>query len=77
MLQTLFPTMSLVLLLAITLGLAIWRIFNGLWSVPGPFVARFTDLWYAYRVFRGGFEKDNIELHRKYGALAPSLAVHR
>ncbi|KAJ3543615.1 hypothetical protein NM208_g3485 [Fusarium decemcellulare] len=35
--------------------------------VPGPFVARFTDLWYAWRVWKGHFEKDNIRLHEKYG----------
>ncbi|KAL2174611.1 cytochrome P450 [Thermothelomyces heterothallicus CBS 202.75] len=68
MLQVLFSATSLVLLLATALGLAIRRVFfSGLWSVPGPFVARLTDLWYAYRVLRGRFEKDNVELHRKYG----------
>ncbi|KAI3534135.1 cytochrome P450 [Colletotrichum abscissum] len=36
-------------------------------SVPGPFFARFTDLWYAWRIHQGRFEVDNIELHRKYG----------
>lgn len=73
MLQVLFSATSLVLLLATALGLAIRRVFfSGLWSVPGPFVARLTDLWYAYRVLRGRFEKDNVELHRKYGALVPA-----
>lgn len=47
---------------------ALWRtFFSRLASVPGPFLARFTDLWYAYRMYRGYFERDNLELHRKHG----------
>ena len=36
-------------------------------SIPGPFVARFTKLWFLLRVWRGRFEKDNITLHQRYG----------
>ncbi|KAB5550751.1 cytochrome P450 [Coniochaeta sp. 2T2.1] len=36
-------------------------------SVPGPFLARFTDGWYLWRVSRGQFEKDNLALHARYG----------
>lgn len=36
-------------------------------SVGGPFLARFTDLWYAWRTRVGRFEFDNLELHKKYG----------
>lgn len=36
-------------------------------SIPGPFIARFTKLWYLWRVYNGHFEQENIELHRKYG----------
>jgi hypothetical protein len=39
-------------------------------SVPSPFLARFTKLWYLWRVYNGHFEQDNIELHRKYGKKA-------
>ena len=50
------------------LVVALWRtFFSRLASVPGPFLARFTDLWYAYRLYRGYFERDNLELHRKHG----------
>jgi cytochrome P450 len=45
-------------------------------SIQGPFLARFTSLWYLQQVFEGSFEFDNIELHRKYGRvvrLAPNL----
>lgn len=38
-------------------------------SVPGPFLARFTRLWYLNEVARGHFEKTNIELHKKHGML--------
>lgn len=34
---------------------------------PGPWAAQFTNLWYGYRMARGHFEKDNMELHQKYG----------
>jgi len=49
-------------------ALSIWRaFFSGLASVPGPFLARFTDLWYTFRIYCGHFEKDNLKLHKKYG----------
>lgn len=38
-------------------------------AVPGPLGARFTRLWYLYRVRKGRFHLDNIELHRKYGSV--------
>lgn len=42
---------------------------SSLRDVPGPVATRLTDLWYLWRVRRGGFEHDNIELHRKHGEL--------
>ncbi len=36
-------------------------------SVPGPFLARFTKLWYFWHVSQGHFEQVNLDLHRKYG----------
>jgi hypothetical protein len=36
-------------------------------NVPGPFLARFSRLWYLKQVLKGNFEKTNIELHRRYG----------
>lgn len=51
---------------------ALWRtFFSPLASVPGPFLARFTDLWYAYRIYRGHFQRDNLELHKKHGMFIP------
>ena len=37
--------------------------------IPGPFLARFTDLWYFWNVRKGSFEEVNLDLHRKYGML--------
>jgi hypothetical protein len=42
-------------------------LFSPLRTIPGPTAARFTNLWYLWRVRRGAFEVDNIELHQKYG----------
>ncbi|CAA9967121.1 CypX Cytochrome P450 [Pyrenophora teres f. maculata] len=36
-------------------------------NVPGPTAARFTDLWYLWRITRDNFQRDNIELHGRYG----------
>lgn len=36
-------------------------------AAPGPQLARFTNIWQAYRMIRGDFEKQNVELHRKHG----------
>lgn len=41
--------------------------------VPGPFWARFSRTWYWRVVWRGDFEKTNIELHKKYGEKRSSL----
>ncbi|POS69688.1 cytochrome P450 oxidoreductase [Diaporthe helianthi] len=38
-------------------------------SVPGPFLARFTDVWLASRQIKGHFQIENVELHRKYGKI--------
>jgi len=36
-------------------------------DIPGPLLARITSFWYFFKVYGGRFEKENIELHRKYG----------
>lgn len=48
-------------------GFCTWR--SPLRSIPGPFTARFTKLWYFWRLWLGNFEQDNINLHRKYGPI--------
>ncbi|KAG8628055.1 hypothetical protein KVT40_003928 [Elsinoe batatas] len=37
--------------------------------VPGPFLARFTKLWYLRNVWSGRFEKTNIALHKELGPI--------
>jgi hypothetical protein len=36
-------------------------------KVPGPFLARLTDLWYLFKLYQGNFEVENLRLHDKYG----------
>ncbi|KAF5019802.1 hypothetical protein F66182_8171 [Fusarium sp. NRRL 66182] len=38
-------------------------------TVPGPFLARFTDLWYLWKVSQGDFDALNRDLHKKHGKL--------
>ncbi|KAH0832551.1 hypothetical protein AYO21_06055 [Fonsecaea monophora] len=39
------------------------------WSIPGPWLARFSRIWYFWHVRAGSFHHENIELHRKYGPI--------
>lgn len=59
---------------AVTIILALYACYmliqyvrDPLRTVPGPFWARFTRLWYLKAVIGGRFEHTNIDLHRKYG----------
>ncbi|KAL9620420.1 MAG: hypothetical protein Q9160_005005 [Pyrenula sp. 1 TL-2023] len=38
-------------------------------DVPGPFLARWTRLWYLKEVAKARFEITNIDLHKKYGKI--------
>ncbi|KAH6655206.1 cytochrome P450 [Truncatella angustata] len=38
-------------------------------SIPGPFIARFTNFWYLYQLRGGNFEVVNQRLHEKYGPI--------
>lgn len=38
-------------------------------SIPGPFWARFSNLWYFNRLRKGRFEHENIALHQEYGPI--------
>lgn len=42
-------------------------ILDPLRLVPGPLLARYTRLWYLYKIYQGDFEKTNIELHKRFG----------
>lgn len=38
-------------------------------DIPGPFLARFTRLWYVLAIWKGDFERTNIALHQRYGSI--------
>ncbi|KAH6715260.1 cytochrome P450 oxidoreductase [Leptodontidium sp. MPI-SDFR-AT-0119] len=64
--------LPLLLLLAFSLTLLLFyyltaALLSPLRSIPGPFWARFTRWWKFIEIYRGEFEKTNIELHRRYG----------
>jgi len=42
-------------------------------KVPGPAVARFTNLWFLWRVSKGQSHYEAVELRRKYGMRLPVL----
>lgn len=42
-------------------------ILDPLRRIPGPLLARYTRLWYLYKIYQGDFEKTNIELHERHG----------
>ncbi|PLB52502.1 cytochrome protein [Aspergillus steynii IBT 23096] len=44
-------------------------LFGGVSKIPGPWLARFTRFWLFSETRKGGFEKANIDLHKKYGPL--------
>ena len=41
--------------------------FSLLQSIPGPFFAKFTRIWYLRNVYGGEFETVNARLHEEYG----------
>lgn len=50
--------------------LSLYRLFlSPLRSIPGPFLARFTDTWYLWHVWQDHFEHVNLELHKTYSRL--------
>jgi hypothetical protein len=36
-------------------------------NIPGPLITRFSSAWFLYRILRGYFASDVVNLHRKYG----------
>jgi hypothetical protein len=76
--------MHLSLLIYALSGLIIFRLIvllfqsiaSPLRAIPGPFIARFSRLWYLSHVNKGHFEKDNIALHKKYGPIVRVAPDH-
>ncbi|KAG9256757.1 cytochrome P450 [Emericellopsis atlantica] len=44
-------------------------IVNPLRHVRGPWLARFSDVWYLRQLSRGSFEQENQKLHQTYGPI--------
>ncbi|KAF7187556.1 Pisatin demethylase [Pseudocercospora fuligena] len=49
--------------------------FSPLCSISGPFLVRFTRLWYAIHAYHGHIEQDLAALHAKYGKIV-RIAPH-
>lgn len=45
------------------------RFCNPLNAVPGPFWAKWSNLWLVYHIRRGYIHRKMIEVHKKYGKL--------
>jgi hypothetical protein len=41
--------------------------FHPLRNVPGPWLAKFSQLWRNFRYFRGSWHDDIVQLHKRYG----------
>jgi hypothetical protein len=69
--MTLLPGGSLPYVVALRLISLTYRVVRALRdplrSVPGPFLARFSRLWYLEAVNRGHFHTVNVNLHRQHG----------
>ncbi|KAI9925112.1 hypothetical protein ASPWEDRAFT_176383 [Aspergillus wentii DTO 134E9] len=55
------------ILIALGVILAIRLLKTPNLSIPGPFIGRFTNLWYLWQMKRGDFHKTNIQLHERNG----------
>jgi hypothetical protein len=53
------------------------RYFNGLNSIPGPWLASITRAWRVKEVYAGHTERTELELHRKYGEQEPFTGNER
>jgi hypothetical protein len=62
------PQYLFLVVLSVFLLRALLRAFvTPLRTVPSPFFAKFSRFWKVRAYYQGGFEKTNIELHRRHG----------
>lgn len=60
--------LSIILIPFLGVLLGLYRLFfHPLASIPGPFFAKLTSLWYVYRSYRGDVTSHVRKLHRKHG----------
>jgi len=62
-------TISLLLFALYIVLRAVYVALDPLRDIPGPFLARFTRIWYFFEIYKGSFERSNIELHKNYGPI--------
>ncbi|KAK6715054.1 hypothetical protein SNK04_005980 [Fusarium graminearum] len=66
------PTSTLLapaIIIFLILHVLLRALFSPFRTVPGPFLARFTDAWYFWNIRKGSFQQVNIDLHKKYGPI--------
>lgn len=55
-------------LLGLVIGKVIWSFFfHPLRHIPGPALAKVTDIWHLYHCWGGKRHHKLMELHKKYG----------
>jgi len=64
-----YPSLALIACGIFVVYLLLRVLLDPLRDIPGPFLARFTRIWYFIEVYKGSFERTNIELHKKYGRI--------
>ena len=64
---TVGPFFLLVLFLLIAVPLLVNYFTPGLRSIPGPFLARFSNLWRFIDACKGHHERTIVKVHQKYG----------
>lgn len=48
----------------------VWSLANSpLRHIPGPILARLTDAWRMYDVWKGWADETQLRLHRRYGSV--------
>lgn len=68
--DVLSPSILIPSVLSIFVSLVAYRLFfHPLKNVPGPFLARITELWRTSKYFKGTWHTDILELHRRYGSV--------
>lgn len=67
------PTLVLALL-GLIISKIIWSfLFHPLRHIPGPALAKVTDLWHLYHCWGGKRHHKLVELHKKYGIGIPLI----
>jgi hypothetical protein len=58
------------LLLAVATGYVVYQVFfSPLAAFPGPFWAKVTYWYWAWRSMRGQAHRDLVDLHQRYGSV--------